>query len=240
MGDQLRQWFNSIDVDGSGHLDARELQRALALGNLNFDLTDVDGMVRAFDQNSTRNLGYDEFQRLHNFLVNVQNSFQAFDRDRSGRLSTDEVNAALRQAGFNLDPPAVAALIDRYDPDNNKQLSLDEYIRACLFLQTGTRTFAAFDPHRTGVQRSLVRGLLTELAHHVNLMEQHLVNEKNARLHAEAMLDAERHGSSGEAAQLQQDLRARQGEVDHLRTQLAALEHDLEDARHRLEDSEEQ
>jgi hypothetical protein len=35
------QWFNSIDVDGSGHLDARELQRALALGNLNFDLTDV-------------------------------------------------------------------------------------------------------------------------------------------------------------------------------------------------------
>jgi hypothetical protein len=29
-------------------------------------------------------------------------------------------------------------------------------------------------------------------------------------------------------------------QVDHLRTQLAALEHDLEDARHRLEDSEEQ
>lgn len=26
--------------------------------------------------------------------------------------SQDEVNAALRQAGFNLDPPAVAALID--------------------------------------------------------------------------------------------------------------------------------
>ncbi|KAI8462582.1 MAG: hypothetical protein J3K34DRAFT_475996 [Monoraphidium minutum] len=40
MGDHLRQWFNSIDVDCSGHLDAKELQRALALGNLNFSLTD--------------------------------------------------------------------------------------------------------------------------------------------------------------------------------------------------------
>jgi len=37
------QWFESIDTDRSGHLDAKELQRALALGNLNFTLTDVRG-----------------------------------------------------------------------------------------------------------------------------------------------------------------------------------------------------
>lgn len=35
------QWFASIDTDRSGHLDARELQRALAMGNLNFNLSDV-------------------------------------------------------------------------------------------------------------------------------------------------------------------------------------------------------
>jgi hypothetical protein len=38
----------------------------------------------------------------------------------------------------------------KFDPDNSKTLSLDEYIRTCLFLQTGARTFAAFDPNRTG------------------------------------------------------------------------------------------
>ncbi|KAI8462649.1 MAG: hypothetical protein J3K34DRAFT_175924 [Monoraphidium minutum] len=150
MGDHLRQWFNSIDVDCSGHLDAKELQRALALGNLNFSLTDVDHMVRACDPDNTRTLGFEDFQRLHNFLVNVQASYHAFDRDCSGRLTTDEVTTALRQAGFTLDPPAVTALMDRFDPDNNKQLTLDEFIRACLFLQTGARTFAAFDPRRSG------------------------------------------------------------------------------------------
>ncbi|GBF97054.1 hypothetical protein Rsub_09527 [Raphidocelis subcapitata] len=147
---QLRQWFDSIDTDKSGHLSAKELQRALALGNLEFTITDVDAMVRAFDTNGTRTLAFDEFQRLHNFLVNVQQSFHTFDKDRSGRLSTDEVNSALKQAGFALDAPAVAAMIEKFDPDNSKNLALDEYIRSCLFLQTAARSFAAFDPNKTG------------------------------------------------------------------------------------------
>ncbi|KIZ05567.1 Sorcin [Monoraphidium neglectum] len=147
---QLRQWFTSIDTDGSGHLDAKELQRALGLGNLNFTYSDVDQMVRAFDQNATRTLNFEEFQRLHFFLVNVQQSFRSFDRDNNGSLSQDEVMNALRQAGFQLDKPAVVAMIDKFDLDNNKQLTLDEYIRSCLFLQTGARTFAAFDAQRSG------------------------------------------------------------------------------------------
>jgi len=57
-------------------------------------------MIRAFDTDNSRTLGYDEFQRLHFFLVNVQNSFQTFDRDRSGKLTPDEVLQALRQAGL--------------------------------------------------------------------------------------------------------------------------------------------
>eukprot|EP00879_Flechtneria_rotunda_P033938 GHRR01037853.1.p1 GENE.GHRR01037853.1~~GHRR01037853.1.p1 ORF type:complete len:129 (-),score=20.24 GHRR01037853.1:216-602(-) len=99
MDPQLKAWFDAIDTDRSGRLDAKELQRALALGNLNFGLNDVDQMVRAFDTSNARSLGYEEFQRLHIFLVNVQNSFQTFDRDRSGKLTPDEVTNALRQAG---------------------------------------------------------------------------------------------------------------------------------------------
>lgn len=53
-------------------------------------------------------------------------------------------------AGFNLDPPVVTAMMTRHDPDNNKAMSLDEFIRMCLFLQSCVRTFTAFDPQRTG------------------------------------------------------------------------------------------
>lgn len=44
-------------------------------------------MIRSFDVNRSRTLGFDEFSRLHYFLQNVTNSFRQFDRDRSGSLS---------------------------------------------------------------------------------------------------------------------------------------------------------
>ena len=40
------QWFNSIDSNKDGQLDAQELQRALATGNLHFSLTTVAHMIR--------------------------------------------------------------------------------------------------------------------------------------------------------------------------------------------------
>ncbi len=52
--------------------------------------------------------------------------------------------------GFQLDEPVLAAMMSRHDPDNSGTLTLDEYIRMCLFLQSCVRTFTAFDPQRTG------------------------------------------------------------------------------------------
>ncbi len=53
-------------------------------------------------------------------------------------------------AGFRLDPPVLQSMMARHDPDNSGTLSLDEYIRMCLFLQSCVRTFTAFDAQRTG------------------------------------------------------------------------------------------
>ena len=40
------QWFESIDLNKDGLLDATELQRALAVGNLHFSLVTVAHMIR--------------------------------------------------------------------------------------------------------------------------------------------------------------------------------------------------
>lgn len=44
---QLRTWFDAIDTNRSGELDASELQQALRLGNLHFGLTDVVSSSKA-------------------------------------------------------------------------------------------------------------------------------------------------------------------------------------------------
>jgi len=63
--DSVAMWFRAIDTDASGFLDARELQQALAKGNLHYGLTDTDQMVRAFDTRGSRSLNVQEFQKLH-------------------------------------------------------------------------------------------------------------------------------------------------------------------------------
>lgn len=146
----VRQWFQQIDTDRSGELTAAELQRALQLGNLNYGLNDVDQMIRAFDTRGRRKLNMQEFERLHQFLCSIQSSFFYFDKDRSGSLSGPEVMQALQHAGFNLDQPVLYSMMQKYDPDVSGTLTLDEYIRMCLFLQSCVRTFSAFDAQRQG------------------------------------------------------------------------------------------
>ena len=46
----LLQWFSSIDTDRSGKLDVFELQRALAMGGLNFSLKTVQALMRLHDR----------------------------------------------------------------------------------------------------------------------------------------------------------------------------------------------
>ena len=38
-----------------------------------------------------------------------------------------------------MDPPVIKVIFRRHDPDNTNSLSLDEYIRMCLFLQSCVR-----------------------------------------------------------------------------------------------------
>lgn len=49
---QLRTWFDAIDTNRSGELDASELQQALRLGNLHFGLTDVVRQQSPFESES--------------------------------------------------------------------------------------------------------------------------------------------------------------------------------------------
>mmetsp|Transcript_3299 Transcript_3299/g.9479 ORF Transcript_3299/g.9479 Transcript_3299/m.9479 type:complete len:173 (-) Transcript_3299:93-611(-) len=146
----LRQWFDSVDVDRSGSISVMELQRALALGNLNFSLATVAHMIRLHDQKQTGSINFQDFQSLHTFLTNMRASFQYFDSDRSGQLDLNEVHNAVTRAGFQLDEHAFYATCKAFDPDRSGTLGEPEFIALTIFLQSAKGIFEAFDTGRTG------------------------------------------------------------------------------------------
>eukprot|EP00798_Chlamydomonas_sp_ICE-L_P024789 gene24789-10431_t len=108
------------------------------MGGLNYSLTAVDAMIRAFDQKDTRSLNMNEFSKLHEFLMSVTASFTLYDTDRSNTLEIHEVIPALWQAGFKMDPPVLEKMMKKYDLSNSRSL------KSCC------RAFGAFDPQKTG------------------------------------------------------------------------------------------
>lgn len=89
-------------------------------------------------------------QNLHNFIINTQNAFFHYDKDRSGALDKSEVHSALTQAGFRLEQPAFECVFATFDPDSTNTLSLAEFMGLSVFLQSCSLTFQAFDAHRSG------------------------------------------------------------------------------------------
>lgn len=149
---QIWQWFSRIDTNRSGTLDVMELQKALALGGLNFSLKTVQAIMRLHDRDGSGTIDFEEFEKLHVWLSTISNSFKTFDTDRggAGTLDKGEAQKAVAHAGYRLDPPAFEALFRSFDPDRTNNLCLAEFMAMSVFLQGAGRTFHAFDAQRTG------------------------------------------------------------------------------------------
>ncbi len=98
----LQQWFSLVDTDRSGTINAAELQRALAQGNLNFSLKMVTSIMRIFDSDKSSALSFPQFCSMQAFLQKVHQAFSTHSGGQS-QLTLPQMQAALAQLGFALD-----------------------------------------------------------------------------------------------------------------------------------------
>ncbi|KAF8797884.1 EF-hand [Phlegmacium glaucopus] len=156
---QLWQWFSSVDTDRSGSISVTELQSALVNGNWSkFDLDTVKMLMSLFDTNRNGTISFTEFAGLWKYLLEWQNVFRHFDRDRSGTIEEHELAEAMRSFGYNLPPQLLTlvgqkyssepATIVRYGPPPG--ITFDRFVRACVAIKTLTESFQRVDTDRDG------------------------------------------------------------------------------------------
>jgi len=157
---QLWDWFDRVDEDQSGYIDASELQTALINGDLTpFDLNTVNLLMNIFDKNKSGQISFNEFTGLWKYIKDWQGVFARFDRDRSGTIDDTELQSALTYFGYTVTPELLDTLQRKYDVRasvNNASegappgISFDRFVRACVVLNQVDRAFTALDTDKDG------------------------------------------------------------------------------------------
>lgn len=174
----LRNWFDAIDTDRSGTLNCVELSRALVcadwtpfngnqLLSLSLDVIPrywiftysflldpgetVRLMMNMFDRDNDGTISYDEFIGLWQYIERWKACFQAYDLDGSGTIDSPELLNALRAFGYNLSEETVALIVRKYDVRGKGDISFDNFVQACVTIQTLTDSFRRIDVSGVGV-----------------------------------------------------------------------------------------
>ena len=147
--DPCRMWFDAVDQDRSGRINAQELQRALST-QIPFSIEVSAKMIRMFDRDLSGQISFIEFKQLFEFLNAMTSGFRARDRDGSGQLEGREVREALAASGYQLAEPTFQLMMRKFDRRQSGGLHLDEYIDLSVTLGTVRNVFAFYDKQRTG------------------------------------------------------------------------------------------
>ncbi|XP_075491464.1 calcium-binding protein CBP-like [Primulina tabacum] len=144
--------FQAADRDGSGFIDDKELQSALSTYNQSFGLRTVHLLMYLFTNTNTRKIGPKEFTQVFYSLQSWRAIFERFDRDRSGRIDSNELREALLSLGFSVSPTVLELLLSKFDKTGgtNKAIEYDNFIECCLTVKGLTEKFKEKDTSFSG------------------------------------------------------------------------------------------
>ncbi|EOA31084.1 hypothetical protein CARUB_v10014235mg [Capsella rubella] len=144
--------FQAADRDNSGFIDDKELQGALSSYHQSFSIRTVHLLMYLFTNSNVRKIGPKEFTSLFYSLQNWRSIFERFDKDRSGRIDTNELRDALLSLGFSVSPVILDLLVSKFDKSGgrNRAIEYDNFIECCLTVKGLTEKFKEKDTALSG------------------------------------------------------------------------------------------
>ncbi|KAA0194519.1 Programmed cell death protein 6 [Fasciolopsis buskii] len=121
----------------------------------------IELMVAMFDRDMNGTISYPEFTQLFGYVQRWMACFRQYDMDRSGAISSHEMQTALSSFGFRLSPQFINLLIRKFDRTRRGQIAFDDFIYCCVCLQNLTNAFMIYDYHRNGFAQFSYEQFLT-------------------------------------------------------------------------------
>lgn len=147
---QVIEWFEAVDEDGSGVIDAHELSSALSNADgSQFSFEACQMMIGMFDADRVGQININEFGALFDFINQWKAMFESLDRDQTGMIDEHEFAEALGKLGYRFSPQFVSNLVVKYSP-RERRMTLEQFIVACVQIRRLTDSFRTRDADMRG------------------------------------------------------------------------------------------
>ncbi|GAB4826593.1 Calcium-dependent protein kinase 15 [Ancistrocladus abbreviatus] len=128
----LKAMFANMDTDNSGTITYEELKTGLARLGSKLTETEVKQLMEAADVDGDGTINYIEFitATMHRHRLqkdeNLFKAFQYFDKDNSGFITRDELEAAMKEYGVG-DENSIKEILSEVDTDHDGRINYEEF-----------------------------------------------------------------------------------------------------------------
>ncbi|MQL94772.1 hypothetical protein Taro_027419, partial [Colocasia esculenta] len=129
----LKEMFKSIDTDNSGTITYDELKAGLHKLGTKLSEPEVQQLMEAADVDGNGAIDYIEFITATMHMNRMEReghlymAFEYFDRDKSGYITKDELEQALKKYNMG-DEKTIKEIITEVDTDNDGRINYDEFV----------------------------------------------------------------------------------------------------------------
>ncbi|CAA7395158.1 unnamed protein product [Spirodela intermedia] len=133
---EIREAFDLFDTDGSGTIDAKELN--VAMRALGFEMTDeqIRQMIADVDKDGSGAIDYDEFEYMMTAKIGerdtkeeLMKAFRILDHDKNGRISDVDIQRISKEVGESFTLPEIREMIEAADRDGDGEVDTGEFLR---------------------------------------------------------------------------------------------------------------
>ncbi|GMI94089.1 centrin2, CALMODULIN20, CENTRIN 1 [Hibiscus trionum] len=133
---EIKEAFELFDTDGSGTIDAKELN--VAMRALGFEMTEeqINQMIADVDKDGSGAIDFDEFVHMMTAKIGerdtkeeLMKAFRIIDLDNNGKISAEDVKRIAKELGEHFSDKDIQDMIEEADRDHDGEVGIEEFMR---------------------------------------------------------------------------------------------------------------
>eukprot|EP00250_Pteridium_aquilinum_P023222 c2643_g1_i1 orf=102-593(+) len=132
---EIHEAFELFDTDGSGTIDATELQVAMRALGFEADNEEIEMMIADIDKDGSGSIDFEEFLQMmtdkmgeKDTIREISKVFRLFVDPNTGTVTFEKLKEVARASGEEITDAELWEMIKEADHDGDQQLNEDEFI----------------------------------------------------------------------------------------------------------------